>query len=127
LKTLKNSARNFTAKFSEILGILLFLTTEKSKFTSLGPITVLRPRLPRRFAQVPGIPGLPGSGGVGGVGLRLGGLKPLGWHCPTRDAGAWALTKQFGLMYWSAPCRPEEGRVSWHPATRSGIAIGSEL
>src|SRR5205807_1922338 len=63
LNTLKNSARNWTLKFSEILRTEWFLNNEKSRFERPGPITVLRPRLPRRFAQVPAMPGLPASVG----------------------------------------------------------------
>src|SRR5713226_10133974 len=77
LNTLKNSARNWTLKFSEMLRTGLFLKREKSKFDSPGPITALRPRLPRRFAQVPAMPGLPGSIGP----LVPGSRKPKVVHC----------------------------------------------
>src|SRR5882762_200253 len=48
-KILKNSARNCTLKLSEILLMLLFLNTEKSRFVKPGPTSVLRPTLPRRL------------------------------------------------------------------------------
>src|SRR5205807_5814050 len=35
--------------------------------------------------------------------------------------------KHAGLMYCRLPWRPDEGFVSAHPATRSGIAMGAEL
>src|SRR6267142_3877268 len=50
-KTLQNSARNCRLKVSEILGIRLFLNTEKSTLNNPGPIIVLRPILPRMFAH----------------------------------------------------------------------------
>src|SRR6516165_11872407 len=54
LNTLKNSARNWTLQLSERLRMRSFLNSEKSRFASLGPITVFRPRFPRKFAQVSG-------------------------------------------------------------------------
>ena len=36
------------------------------------------------------------------------------------------LIKHAGLMYWRLPCRPDDGKVNWHPVTRSGMAMGSE-
>src|SRR5438093_12316227 len=51
LKRLKNSVRNCTLKLSEILGMQLFLNAEKSKFTSPGPIRVVRPSLPRALGH----------------------------------------------------------------------------
>src|SRR5689334_6437307 len=53
---LKNSARNCRLKLSEILGIWLFFTMEKSISAKPGPITELRARLPRMFGQKPGTP-----------------------------------------------------------------------
>src|SRR6266850_2397994 len=51
-KTLKNSARNCRLEVSEILGMRLFLKTEKSTLNNPGPIIVLRPMFPRMFAHV---------------------------------------------------------------------------
>jgi len=48
LKMLKISHRNWTLKLSEIFGTWAFLTSEKSKFESPGPISVFRPRFPLR-------------------------------------------------------------------------------
>src|SRR5258706_4887502 len=48
-RTLKNSARNCTLKFSEIFVTRLFLKTEKSRFERPGPIRILRPELPRKL------------------------------------------------------------------------------
>src|ERR1700676_2358381 len=48
-RTLKNSARNCTLKFSEILRMRLFLKIDTSRFVSPGPIRILRPALPRRL------------------------------------------------------------------------------
>src|SRR5213593_3403031 len=59
LNRLKNSVRNWTLKLSEILGMQLFLNAEKSKFTSPGPINVLRPRLPRMLGHEVARPGMP--------------------------------------------------------------------
>src|SRR5882672_149937 len=51
---LKNSARNWTLKESEMRLMRLFLKIEKSRFTRPGPINVLRPKLPRRLRHVLG-------------------------------------------------------------------------
>jgi|ERR1700682_1257879 hypothetical protein len=48
-RMLKNSARNWMLKFSEIFLIALFLNMEKSRFTRPGPVNMLRPALPRRL------------------------------------------------------------------------------
>ncbi len=50
---LKTSQRNYALNVSEIRWIGLFLNNEKSMSWRPGPISVLRPPLPRRFAQVP--------------------------------------------------------------------------
>src|SRR6267378_3505653 len=50
-KILKNSARNCRLKVSEMLGMRLFLNTEKSTLNNPGPMIVLRPMLPRMFAH----------------------------------------------------------------------------
>ncbi len=50
-KMLKISARNCRLAVSEILGMRLFLNTEKSTLNNPGPMIVLRPMLPRMFAQ----------------------------------------------------------------------------
>jgi hypothetical protein len=55
-RMLKNSARNCTLKFSEILLIGLFLNTEKSRFESPGPVRMLRPALPLRLKHWGGAP-----------------------------------------------------------------------
>src|ERR1700676_1246796 len=64
---LKNSARNCTLKFSEILLIELFLNTEKSRFDVPGPVKRLRPALPRRLKHwsEAGSTGPPKLGGAG--------------------------------------------------------------
>src|SRR6202049_2598626 len=77
LRILKNSARNWALKFSEIRLTWLFLKTEKSSFDSPGPIRTLRPKLPRKFAQVPEMPGFPT---MGGVAAGFGATNPKGWH-----------------------------------------------
>ena len=59
-KILKNSARNCTLKFSEILVMGLFLNTEKSRFDVPGPISILRPAFPRRLKHCGAVP-KPGS------------------------------------------------------------------
>src|ERR1700739_465618 len=61
-RTSKNSARNCTLKLSEILLIVLFLNTEKSRFIRPGPVTLLRPELPRRLKHSNG--GRRAGGGV---------------------------------------------------------------
>src|SRR5258706_10097055 len=45
---LKTSKRNWTLKASEIRGIFVFLTTEKSKPSNPRPVKILRPSFPRR-------------------------------------------------------------------------------
>ena len=95
LKTLKNSARNCTLKFSDIFRTRLFLNNEKSKFERPGPISVLRPKFPRRFAQVPATPRLPGSVGP----LVPGGLKPKVVHREAIAGAALGRLKQLLLMY----------------------------
>src|SRR5579863_608085 len=94
LNTLKNSALNWMLKFSEILRTGLFLNSEKSRFAKPGPMTVLRPRLPSRFAQVPGMPGLPGSAGP----FVPGSLKPKVVHCEAIAGVAIGRAKQLVLM-----------------------------
>src|SRR5258708_31341690 len=70
--TLKNSARNCTLKFSEILLTRLFLKIEKSRFESPGPIRILRPELPLRLKHCGNgtLTGLP-SDSAYVVGLQL--------------------------------------------------------
>ena len=80
LKMLKNSARNCTLKLSEILLIGKFLYTEKSRLASEGPTMLLRPALPRRFAQVPGR------------------LELKGTHCEAIAGVALGIEKQLALM-----------------------------
>src|ERR1700736_6736811 len=87
--TLKNSARNCALNASETFFMRKFLKTEKSTVASLGPYTLLRPELPRRFVQVPGIPGLPGSAAAG-----LGILKPNGSHWAAISGVATGRAKQ---------------------------------
>src|ERR1700674_1323283 len=89
LNTLKNSARNWTVKSSEMVRIRLFLNKEKSRFDIPGPISELRPRLPRRFAQVPG------NWGFASVPFPTNGT-----HCEAIAGVAIGREKQLGLMYW---------------------------
>src|SRR6266851_3235954 len=93
---LKNSARNCTLALSEIFLTAMFLNTEKSRLTSPGPTTLLRPALPRRFAQVPAMPGLNGSGVFEGSW----GTKPKVWHwlASAGSEGALGSVKQLVLM-----------------------------
>src|SRR5579872_416021 len=83
LKMLKISARNCALKVSEIRFTRLFLKTEKSSLDRPGPITALRPRSPRRLAQVPAI-GAPAR-------------KPNGWHCAAIAGVGCGSTKQAAL------------------------------
>src|SRR5437879_2379098 len=53
---LKSSTRNCTLKLSDILGMRLFLTMEKSTSAKPGPRIEFRARLPRMFGQKPGKP-----------------------------------------------------------------------
>jgi hypothetical protein len=92
LNTLKNSARNWALKLSEMRRIRLFLNSEKSRFEMPCPITLLRPRFPYRFAQVPGMPGFGCA--------EPAGLKPNGTHCEAIAGVACGRPKQLGLMYW---------------------------
>src|SRR5512137_1045172 len=117
---LKNSARNWTLKLSEIFGTLVSLITEKSISTNPGPMTVLRPRFPNRLKHVRG----EAPAGIGIVVVS----HPSGAVALKNAAfGATALMKHAGLMYCKLPCRPEDGFVSEQPGTLSGMAIGSEL
>jgi hypothetical protein len=67
LRTLKNSARNCTLKLSEIFLTGVFLNIEKSRFDVPGPISMLRPALPRRLKHwsEPAGKGPPTVGGAG--------------------------------------------------------------
>src|SRR5713226_6799003 len=94
LKTLKISARNWALKLSEIRRMWLFLNTEKSSFESPGPMITLRPRLPRRFAQVPGMPGFPATGGVA---AGFDATNPKGWHMEAMSGVDCGRTKQLEL------------------------------
>lgn len=66
-RTLKNSARNCTLKLSEIFFTGKFLNIEKSKFDVPGPMSMLRPALPRRLkhSSEPEGKGPPTLGGAG--------------------------------------------------------------
>src|SRR5260370_51770 len=91
---LKTSARNCTLALYEIFGAAKFLYNEKSTLASPGPTMLLRPALPRRFAQVPGMPGLPGSDGE----FVPGALSPKGEHCAAIAGVALGSVKQFVLI-----------------------------
>src|SRR6516225_1904771 len=52
---------------TQILFIELFLNRDISKFDKPGPIRMLRPALPMRFAQVPAAGGFGGPPGTKGV------------------------------------------------------------
>src|SRR6267154_2342676 len=86
LKMLKNSTRNCTLNASEMRATCVFLTRDISKLTILGPITLLRPALPKRFAQVPAMPGVP-------IGSEV--LNPNGWHCAAISGVAAGRVKHF--------------------------------
>src|SRR5712664_981906 len=51
-RRLKNSALNWTLNASEIRLIRLFFNRDESRFTSPGPISVFRPKLPRSVIGV---------------------------------------------------------------------------
>src|SRR6516165_3415980 len=76
--TLNISMRNWMLKASEIFLTGMFLKTEKSRLVIPGPISVLRPELPRRLKQTKAGKGAPDKDGGGLVGSairpRLGGL-----------------------------------------------------
>ena len=85
LKMLKTSTRNCTLNASEMRATCVFFTRDISKLTILGPITLLRPALPRRFAQYT----CPLGGGAAAPGKLT--------HCAAREAGAVGGEKQFVL------------------------------
>src|SRR5216684_3770115 len=93
--TLKNSARNCTLKFSEILRTRLFLKIEKSRFVSPGPIRILRPALPRRLKHCGKTAGTGGS--VGSLGWMLGG-NGLQFAFQKAKSGALGTAKHWVLM-----------------------------
>src|SRR2546426_1986470 len=104
---LKNSARNCTLKLSEIFGTAKSLYNERSRLASPGPLILLRPALPRRFAQLPATP-------------------EKGTHCDAIAGVAMGTLKALVLMY----CRPGELFQLWlmgsDPGTRSGMPNVSE-
>src|ERR1700732_2043477 len=114
---LKNSARNCTLKFSEILLIGLFLNTEKSRFDVPGPVKRLRPALPRRLKHWSEL-GSTGPPKLGGAGSQL--------AAQNAALGAAGTEKHSVLMY----LKGFPGLVSVAqpgPVSRSGNAQGSLL
>src|SRR2546425_1097233 len=83
---LKTSQRNCALNVSEIRRIGLFLNNEKSMSLRPGPITVLRPPSPRRFAQ--------NSEPVGNLVVSP---EAKFLHCAPKDNGALGRVKQAGL------------------------------
>src|SRR5579875_1409199 len=85
LRTLKNSARNWMLKFSEILRTGMFLKSEKSRSRRPGPTIWFRPKLPRRLEQY--------TCPAGGRALA----PENGLHWEANEAGAVGGEKQFRL------------------------------
>src|SRR5260370_35737109 len=94
---LKNCALNWTLNASEILGTCVFLKMEKSTVVRPGPYRLLRPALPRRFAQVPTIPGLPA--GLAGLGVNA----PNAPHCAAMAGERRGSAEDLGVNYCTPP------------------------
>src|SRR5437899_10911957 len=98
---LKNSARNCTLKLSEIFGTAKFLYNERSVLKSPGPTMLLRPALPRRFAQLPA-------------------TLEKGTHCDAISGVAMGTLNASVLMY----CRPGVLFQLWFPRPIRGMRSG---